>query len=1075
MTLSQAQGRQKGVVNALWCATGCVLFLSVWVGVVQADAGQADASGEVRTFSQLRLLPREQALKARRARFQGTVLCYDPAWGQLYVYDGSETKYFRPGAFPVPLEKGFQVEIRGTTTFVNDTTALTNLQLVVQGRAELPRPAPLELRDLAKEFGQWIETSGRVRVADTSWGRLALAIEDQGHSCLVFVMGMPAADNSFKRFVGARVRVRGINASKISKGRLQSASIFAPGLSEVTVLEPAHEIPERLPVVSIDSLLNRPLGAWTNEMVHLNGFIAAYEPGAFVQIKDPTGLIRVQIMQMTRARLDEWVDAWGFLSVSPNQTSLKDGYFELVRLRPQEGPPVPAPGTASGGTGTNRTITGIAEVLKLGQQEAARGIPVRLRGVITFADPDWHNAFLENTDAAVYVDLKGGAARAGQWVELTGQTARGGFAPEVDHATIQVLGATNLPSPIQATLADLADGRWDAHWVELEGLVRGVHEEWGHVTLSLVTPQGRFKAIIPNPGKQAPPDCLIDALVRVRGACSTELNSRGQVSGVVLHVPGIEQIRIQEAAPSDPFAIRGIPINTVATFDPERVTRRRVKVSGVVTLPIAGQGFYLQDASGGIRISTQQTNQLRAGDAVEVLGFPTVGDFGPVLEEPALRRTGAGPLPAAKPTTAEQILLRGTEDGMLVQLEARLLQDVSRAAAPRLVLQDGPLIFTAELAGHASGSQMPAWRSGSIVRLTGICDIHGTDNHEPQAFRLLLAKAASVKLVRPPPWWTVQHTLMLVGGLTLSILIATGWIGLLRRQVRRQTDVIRQNHQQLAESSRQAGMAEVATSVLHNVGNVLNSVNTSAGVLSDQIRASKAREIGRVSQLLQEHRTDLAGFLTPQDRAETFLGYLKALTQQVETEQATALRELQELTGNIDHIKEIVAMQQSYATVSGVMEVQSIPALVEDALRMHAEALSRHRVRVVRQFEPVPRILVDKHKVLQILINLISNAKYALNGSTAAERRLTLGVHLNGDNLVRISVADNGLGIAAENLTRIFAHGFTTRSNGHGFGLHSGALAAREMGGALRAHSEGPGKGATFTLELPAQPKTPPS
>jgi signal transduction histidine kinase len=152
-----------------------------------------------------------------------------------------------------------------------------------------------------------------------------------------------------------------------------------------------------------------------------------------------------------------------------------------------------------------------------------------------------------------------------------------------------------------------------------------------------------------------------------------------------------------------------------------------------------------------------------------------------------------------------------------------------------------------------------------------------------------------------------------------------------------------------------------------------------------------------------------------------------------------------------------------------------VPALIDDALHMHDAALVRHQVSILRQFDPLPDMLLDRHKVLQILVNLISNAKYALAGSTAGERRLTLGVHLNGDSVVRISVADNGMGIASENLTRIFSHGFTTRSDGHGFGLHSGALAAREMGGALLASSEGLGKGATFTLELPAQPKNPPA
>jgi C4-dicarboxylate-specific signal transduction histidine kinase len=189
----------------------------------------------------------------------------------------------------------------------------------------------------------------------------------------------------------------------------------------------------------------------------------------------------------------------------------------------------------------------------------------------------------------------------------------------------------------------------------------------------------------------------------------------------------------------------------------------------------------------------------------------------------------------------------------------------------------------------------------------------------------------------------------------------------------------------------------------------------------------------------------------------------------VGAEQATALRELQELAKNIDHIKEIVAMQQSYARVAGVIEKLSVTDLMEDALRMHSAALARHRVRIVKHFDGAPEIHVDKHKVIQILINLVSNAKYALSDANVKDKVLTLEVH-RADNGVRVVVQDNGVGVPAENLTRIFSHGFTTRAQGHGFGLHAGALAAHEMGGSLRVHSDGPGHGAAFTLELPLQP-----
>jgi C4-dicarboxylate-specific signal transduction histidine kinase len=177
-----------------------------------------------------------------------------------------------------------------------------------------------------------------------------------------------------------------------------------------------------------------------------------------------------------------------------------------------------------------------------------------------------------------------------------------------------------------------------------------------------------------------------------------------------------------------------------------------------------------------------------------------------------------------------------------------------------------------------------------------------------------------------------------------------------------------------------------------------------------------------------------------------------------------------QLTKNVDHIKDIVAMQQSYARVAGVVEEVSLVNLVEDAIQINAAALTRHEVTLVRRFEEVPPLMIDKHKVLQILINVIRNAKYAMDEGSRNEKRLLITIAKTDGEYAMIRVADNGVGIAPENLTRIFSHGFTTRPNGHGFGLHLGALNAREMGGSLSATSEGPGCGAIFTLRLPLHP-----
>jgi C4-dicarboxylate-specific signal transduction histidine kinase len=278
-------------------------------------------------------------------------------------------------------------------------------------------------------------------------------------------------------------------------------------------------------------------------------------------------------------------------------------------------------------------------------------------------------------------------------------------------------------------------------------------------------------------------------------------------------------------------------------------------------------------------------------------------------------------------------------------------------------------------------------------------------------------------------------------------------------------------HRQLLEASRQAGMAEVASSVLHNVGNVLNSVNISVSVIREQTRDSHAADAAKITELLEQHRADLPAFLAEENRAEQLIVYLKALAEHLAAEQATAQRELRELAKNVDHIIDIVAMQQNHAKFSGVTELIEVADVVEDALSMHARALIRHEVQIIRAYDPkVPQINLEKHKLLQILVNLVQNAKHALKESGRPDKQLTARV-LNGGDRVQVVVADNGVGIPAENINKIFNHGFTTRKDGHGFGLHSAALAARELGGTLRAHSDGPGLGATFTVELPTQPR----
>ncbi|WP_426141817.1 DAHL domain-containing protein [Pseudomonas sp. DWP3-1-2] len=292
----------------------------------------------------------------------------------------------------------------------------------------------------------------------------------------------------------------------------------------------------------------------------------------------------------------------------------------------------------------------------------------------------------------------------------------------------------------------------------------------------------------------------------------------------------------------------------------------------------------------------------------------------------------------------------------------------------------------------------------------------------------------------------------------------------LERRVEERTRELRSAQTELMDAARQAGMAEIATNVLHNVGNVLNSVNISAELVTRRVRDSKARGLAKAVAMMNEHAADLGNFMTLDDKGRLLPGYLNQLVVTLDLEHQSVAEELERLSKSVDHIKEIVATQQSYAGAADLVESLSITSLLEDALHMNSGSLTRHSVAVVREYGTVPEIMGDKHRILLIMINLISNAKYAMSQTDNAARKITLAVNIVGGTTLRICVKDEGEGISPENLPRLFTHGFTTRKEGHGFGLHSCALAAVEMNGQLTAHSDGPGKGASFTLDIPFKP-----
>ena len=292
----------------------------------------------------------------------------------------------------------------------------------------------------------------------------------------------------------------------------------------------------------------------------------------------------------------------------------------------------------------------------------------------------------------------------------------------------------------------------------------------------------------------------------------------------------------------------------------------------------------------------------------------------------------------------------------------------------------------------------------------------------------------------------------------------------LEERVRQRTAELEDTHRKLVDASREAGMAQVATDVLHNVGNVLNSINVSTTLIHEKISKSEISNLKKVTDIVKAHTEDLATFLSEDPQGKHIPTYLSEVSKLLTEEQSDTIEKLRSLAKNVEHIKEIVKMQQSYAKASGVEVAISFTELVENSIQINGAGLKRHGIQLTRDFTDLGTISIDKQRVLQILVNLISNAKYAMEDNDGVEKLLTIRFYKHGADTVRVEVTDNGVGRPEENLTRIFNRGFTTKARGHGFGLHSAALAAKEIGGSLGAHSDGVGRGAMFTLEFPFKP-----
>ncbi|HEX8983787.1 MAG TPA: ATP-binding protein [Bryobacteraceae bacterium] len=429
----------------------------------------------------------------------------------------------------------------------------------------------------------------------------------------------------------------------------------------------------------------------------------------------------------------------------------------------------------------------IAEIRGLERQV---GYPAVIRGVLTYYAPENNDCFVQDATGGIWIAAgeKKRPMQTGDLVEVRGTTGEGVFTPVIENPQFRVLGKGRVPHPHFLPHLDLSAARWDSSWVEMRGLVRTVTYEAGWLQL-WVAPDGHRFAIT-LPASAAPAERFVGAVVRARGVCATRANRQAQILGFRLAVPGIEDLTVEKPPPHDPWEEPETTIPELLRFAGPAATGSRVRFRGVVTMQVPGLSLFLAEGPLGLHIQTAGQMRLEPGDVAEVLGFPALGETVPFLADAVYRKVGRTASPAAAKVRAQDVLDKDA-DASLVQIEARLLSRTETGNRMLLALRDGDILFSAELKGAALSGGLPSFREGSLVRVTGVCQIQPShESRSGRSFRLLLRSPGDIVVVRPAPWLTAERAALSLGAMAALILAAAGWAAVLRRRVRAQTGII---------------------------------------------------------------------------------------------------------------------------------------------------------------------------------------------------------------------------------------------------------------------------------------------
>lgn len=983
--------------------------------------GLARPTRQVMTsIAQIWALPPAERQKWQRVQLDLVVYHYDPFWSAVWGRAGGSDDYLSFGNVVLPLKQGQRVRVDGAVLASRGIVIDEPKVTVIEEHVPLePLPTKGRIGDTERFNKRMTTVEGyvdRETLSDAHHVDLNLVVEGRP------VLGRVLFGEELTKppvWENAQVRLTGVySATTDPTGGAPSIEIWAMGQENVEVLGWLEEDERfRISATPIEKLeANHP-----DQLVRVIGAARTQQTGKSLTVRDETGQVTIETAQTRAVRLGEAVEAIGYPIQQGGELRLRAGLFRRLK----GGLPPPPEGLPR---------LRLADQLRdLAPEEAARGYPVQLSGTVTWAHSAADFIYLSDATGGVRVYPPAETLKTlipGARVFVSGASAAGRFTPVVLAQTVFRTATIDLPDARPVTLEQALTGVEEGQWVSMTGYVRGVTTDGPWRRLALTTSAGEFAALLP-PGETLTK--YQDAVLRVRGVCSAVTNDKHQLTGIQLWVPSAQYLEIEEAAPADPFTVAARPIASLRQFSSLLAVNRRVRVAGVVIHHEPGRLVHIQEGNEGLLVLSRGTASLAPGDRIEAVGFPGRENSRVVLREAVYRRVAEGPEPAAV-AIRDFSAIDEELDGRLVRVENLLLDLGTQERGIELINQQGSTVFEAQL--NAPRETLPGeLEPGSQIALTGVYEIEFDEYRRPHEARLQLRSARDVQILRQPSWWTVQRVFAIAGVLAIAVVMGFGWVVALRRRVREQTGVIRDQ----LEKERAARLDAALTRA-----SKLESLGVLAGGIAHDFNNLLTVIIGNVSlaKLDPGAEPDTVHCLKESERAAL---RARDLTQQLLT----------------------------FAKGGEPMRAATrLPDIVREAAQF-----ALHGSKVRSEFEIAPDLWpadVDKGQVGQVVHNIIINANQAMPAGGAIRIALRneeitggTGAALAPGRYVKMSFTDTGSGISPELLPRIFEPYFTTKKQGSGLGLATVYSIVKKHQGHVEVTSV-PHQGTTFHIWLPA-------